>query len=100
MVGLFVVAAVVTVAAAIPTLAMGGGGAGVRSGPRVCFRPMALRTPASSSDRPTGSASASPSRAVAPASSGGPGTISVACIVDGKLQETEGDDAIRHLKTW
>ena len=61
---------------------------------------MALRTPASSSDRPTGRIGEPVASRRSPASSAGPGTISVACIVDGKLQETEGDDAIRHLKTW
>jgi magnesium transporter len=61
---------------------------------------MAHPTPASSSDRPTGRVGEPVASRRSPASSGEPGTVSVACIVDGRLQETEGDGALRHLKTW
>ena len=61
---------------------------------------MAPPTPASSSDRPTGRIGEPVASRRSPASAGEPGTIRVAGIVDGRLQETEGDEALRHLKTW
>jgi magnesium transporter len=61
---------------------------------------MALRTPASSSDRPTGRLGEPVASRRSPASSGEPGTVRVAGIVDGRLQETEGADALGHLKAW
>jgi magnesium transporter len=61
---------------------------------------MAPRTPASSSDRPTGRIGEPVASRRAPASAGEPGTVRVAGMVDGRLQETEGTDALRHLKAW
>jgi magnesium transporter len=61
---------------------------------------MALPTPASSSDRPTGRIGEPVASRRSPASAGTPGVVSVAAIVGGKLHEVEGEEAIRHLRDW
>jgi magnesium transporter len=61
---------------------------------------MALPTPASSSDRPTGRVGEPVASRRTPASAGEPGVVRVAAIVDGELREAEGDDAIRQLPGW
>ena len=58
---------------------------------------MAQPTPASSSDRPTGRVGEPMARRRAPTSDGEPGLIRVATIVDGALQELEGDAAVTAL---
>jgi magnesium transporter len=61
---------------------------------------MALPTPASSSDRPTGRVGEPVASRRSPASAGTPGVVSVAAIVGGKLHEVEGEEAIRSLRDW
>jgi magnesium transporter len=61
---------------------------------------MALPTPASSSDRPTGRIGEPVASRRSPASAGTPGVVSVAAIVGGKLHEVEGEEAIRNLRDW
>jgi magnesium transporter len=61
---------------------------------------MALPIPASSSDRLTGRIGEPVASRRSPASSGTPGVVRVAALVDGALKEAEGDDAIRHLPRW
>jgi magnesium transporter len=58
---------------------------------------MAVPTSISSSDRPTGRMGEPTSRRVYPTSDGSPGQIHLACLVDGKLVELEGDDVMRSL---
>ncbi len=58
---------------------------------------MALRTPASSSDRPTGGVGEPTSRRRAPISSGEPGEIRVAALTDGALREYGGDVGVETL---
>jgi magnesium transporter len=61
---------------------------------------MARPTPASSSDRPTGRVGEPVASRRSPASAGAPGVVRVAAIVDGKLREAEGGDALRKLPGW
>jgi magnesium transporter len=61
---------------------------------------MALRTRASSSERTVDRLGEPVASRRSPASSGPDGTIRVAAIVDGKLQETEGAAALRHVPGW
>jgi len=57
-------------------------------------------TPASSSDRPTGRAGEPVASRRSPASSGTPGLIRVAAVVDGSLREAQDDAAIQRLPEW
>ncbi|HYH92720.1 MAG TPA: magnesium transporter CorA family protein [Candidatus Saccharimonadales bacterium] len=54
-------------------------------------------TPTSSSERPTGSLGEPTSRRRSPTSSGAPGRIRVTAVVDGRLQDAEGETAVAHL---
>jgi magnesium transporter len=58
---------------------------------------MALRTPASSSDRTAGHAGEPVTRRRAPTSSKGPGRILVSTVVDGTGRDYEGDGALKAL---
>jgi magnesium transporter len=58
---------------------------------------MALRTPASSSEPPTGGVGEPITRRRAPTSTGEPGLIHVASMVDGSLRELSGDVAVKAL---
>ena len=58
---------------------------------------MALPTPASSSDRPTGRVGEPVTRRRAPTSAGEPGRIRVAAMVERQLRELEGDPGIKAL---
>src|SRR6185503_19723164 len=77
MVGLFVVAAAVTVAAVVPA--------------------MATPIQASSSRRETGHAGEPVSRRHPPAPHGGPGTVRVTALVKGKVEECEGTTALSRI---
>ena len=61
---------------------------------------MALPTPVSSSDRPTGRIGEPVASRRSPASAGAPGVVLIAAVVDGKLREAEGDDAVGKLPGW
>ena len=100
MVGLFLVAAVVTVAAVPPALALGGAGRGRpahQPTASVCSVAMAAPRSTSSSERTTGRTGEPMTRRHAPVSSGSPGRIRVAALTDGTLQESEGDGALARL---
>ncbi len=106
MVGLFLVAAVVTLVAVPPALALGGGSGrrraasedtGPRPTTRVCWPAMAVQTPASSSDRPTGRAGEPVAGRRRAAPHLGPGTVRIAAVIDGKTQEWEGTTGLARL---
>ena len=61
---------------------------------------MALPTQVSSSDRPTGRLGEPVASRRSPASSGPPGVVRVAAVVDGALRQADGDEALRRLKEW
>ena len=61
---------------------------------------MALRTRASSSERPPGRDGEPVASRRSPASRGETGTVRVAAIVDGRLHEEEGEAAIRDVPGW
>jgi magnesium transporter len=58
---------------------------------------MAARTPASSSDRPTGRAGEPVARHRPPVAQEGPGTVRVAAIVEGRAEDWEGTTALAKL---
>jgi magnesium transporter len=61
---------------------------------------MALPTPASSSERPTGRVGEPVASRRTPASAGAPGVVRVSATVDGKLREAEGEEATHNLFGW